>query len=132
MSFQISVARPHQPIPIPEDSSQLDAWLDAENRFCLYSEPLGADGTIYEFWSTPASKLGLPMLTAIYNHGLQIQTPHELDLFEAELEQLQSAWSLYLRELPDLKKEDLLERMSFAREAIRVARDNQAILTISG
>jgi hypothetical protein len=130
MSFRISVSIPHQPIPVPEDASQLDAWLDAENQFCLYDEPLGADGTIYEFWSMPASKLGLPMLTAIRSHGLQIQTPHELDVFEAELKQLQAAWNTYLRELPDLKKQDLLERMSFAHEAIRVARDNQAILTV--
>ena len=130
MSFRISVTIPHQPIPVPEDPSQLDAWLDAENRFCLYSEPLGADGAIYEYWSMPASKLGLPMLTAIYRNGLEIQTPHELDLFEAELKQLQAAWISYLRALPDFEKENLLERMSFAHEAIRVARDNQAILTI--
>src|SRR4051812_12447157 len=116
MSFQISVYTPHHPIPVPEDASQLDAWLDAENQFCPYSEPLGADGTIYKYWSMPASKLGLPMLTAIYNHGLEIQTPQELALFEAELEQLQSAWRSYLRELPDLEKEALFERMSFVHE----------------
>ncbi len=42
MSFRVAVSTPHDEIPMPDDPSQLDVWLEACNTFVLYSMPLGA------------------------------------------------------------------------------------------
>jgi hypothetical protein len=103
----------------------------------LYWESLGGDETVYTFWSTTASRLGLHMLTALYEQGLGARTPEELAQLEQELGVLEAYWdSNYFSagpssEIDSRQMERLQEGMSCLREAIRIARDTGAKLSVS-
>lgn len=138
MSFVISVHAPHPEIPLPDDPEEFDAWLDECNKYLLYEQPLGADSTVGCYWSCIAQTLGLPLVTAIYNHGLDLEGPAALLELERELDQLEHYW--HTHELADPEplsairhelREHLQERMSFLREAIQVARTQSANLSVS-
>ena len=138
MSFRVYVNIPHEDIPVPDDPSKLDAWLEEHGKFSIYDEPLGADSTVYKFWSSIADQVGLPMIASIYNQGLSIKDPEELDRLERELNELESYWKSHHLEDPNPKsgirdclEEHLWERMGYFRQAIKIAREHKAILGVS-
>lgn len=138
MSFSISVSLPHDKIPMPNDLLQLDAWLDECNKFVLYQQPLGSGHAIFNFWSLIARELQLPLISSIYDNGLSLASPDELNQLTNELNQLENYWNSHKLEETEEKsascdnlKEDLAERMQYLRTAIVVARENKAVLTIS-
>jgi hypothetical protein len=138
MSFRIHVRLPHTPIPMPDDPALLDQWLEANNKYVLFSEPLGADGTVYRYWSLIASQLGLPLLSSVYQRGLFLKSAEELARLERELDQLEGYWTTQVLEEVDPKsglrgqlKEHLQERMGNMRTAITVARQHTAELSVS-
>jgi hypothetical protein len=151
MSFWISVRRPEDEDKIPPldaipyvdvvDASEwwaaFNKWEEQAKEAYLYWEPLGAGGTVYRFWSTIASQLGLPMLTSLYQHGLHLETLNQLAQLEHELDDLQTYWDTHeLRDEPTSgiygqEKEHLRERMGYLREAVQIARETGARLTVS-
>lgn len=141
MSFWISVSPREAEAffsTVPPDPDDWDAWYEECNRLRLYSKPLGADGTVYEYWSGIAERIGLEMLASIYNNGLQVRHDGQIIQLESELDQLESYWNTYALEDRDPKsgirhelREHLQERMGYMREAARVARECKGILTIS-
>src|SRR4051794_30741458 len=44
-------------------------WRLRDGAKPLLDEPLGGEGAVREFWSAPATRLGLPLLAAVYEHG---------------------------------------------------------------
>lgn len=138
MSFSISVSLPHDEIPMPDDLLQLDAWLDECNKFVLYQQPLGGGHAVFNFWSLIASELQLPLISSIYNDGLSLASPDELNQLTNELNQLENHWNSHKLEETKEKsasrynlKEDLADRMQYVRTAIVVAQENKAVLTVS-
>ena len=138
MSFRVYITIPHEEIPPPSDPSKFDAWLEECNKFSLYDAPLGADGTVYDFWSSIARQLGLPLITSIYEHGLKIESTEELNRLEEELNALENYWKSHHLEDPDPKsairdflEEHLQERMEYFRTAVKLAKEHRAILSVS-
>jgi len=105
----------------------------------LYSEFLSGDSTVYQFWSLIASKLGLPLLTSVYDYGLKLETAGQLEELEHELNVLEAYWDSHSDELhvpPDSgihgqERENLAEGAGVLRKAIQIAREEGATLGIS-
>jgi len=148
MSFSVTVHRvedepPEVPVPTDQDDkagwAAWHAYAEEMNRITLYAQPLGADGTVYEYWSTIAEdQLGLPMLTSIYQNGLKLQGAEQLEAFRQELDLLENYWNTHeLRDpiesssLRGQLRGHLQERMGYLREAVRIAQEHSAVLTIS-
>jgi len=83
----------------PEDvaSPEFDAWFEECQRRTLFSAPLAGDGGFYTYWHEPATRLGLPLVGAIYNSGLRV-LGEQLGNLARETEQLRHDW---LRWVPD-------------------------------
>jgi hypothetical protein len=151
MSLMISVIRPEDESKLPPldmvpaiDSideatwrAASDKWFEQAQKAYLYWQPLGGDGIIYTFWSTIASQLWLTMLTALYQGGFSLRTPVELAQLERELNVLEAYWESHYfgaeptSDVNSHEKERLREGMSCLREAIRIARDTGAKLSVS-
>ncbi len=127
--------------PPPALVADPDRLFDAYRARELYSNPLGSGHTVAEYWSSPASTLGLPLIAAIYEQGLEV-SGGELDVLERELEVLERAWARDIpapasdspgadtgRQVPPLH-EHLAERARFLREAIHVARESDGFVSI--
>lgn len=110
----------HPPAALLEDPELLIAEGLART---LYENPLGSGHTVYEYWSSPAATLGLPLIAAIYEQGLEV-AGSALDVLERELDVLERAW------VPPLRAH-LQERARFLREALRVAREAGGFVSIS-
>ena len=102
-------------------------------------EPFGGDSTVYKYWSGIASKLNLPLLISLYEHGLMLEAEGQMEELEHELDVLEAYWDSHSHELQDApisgihgqEREHLGERMGHLREAIRIAKENGATLGIS-
>ena len=114
----------------PEDvnSGMFDEWFEVCRDRTLYENPLGADGDIYEFWSKPASQLGLTKLKQIYNEGLRV-LGSEIGDFASELATLERYWESQRMDLAKLS--GLKERMRALHEALEIARRHDGVVNIS-
>jgi hypothetical protein len=90
----------------------------------LYEQPLGSESAVREWWSEPASALGLPLLAAIYDygfyHGNRWSGP-ELRQVVDEMAQLEEHWSM--AGLPPDVLADLRERAEYLRAAVALAEE---------
>lgn len=91
MSFHICVYRlsdkswvHHPPPELLEDPERLDEAFRAR---VLYENPLGSGQVVAEHWSQPGATLGLPLISAIHEQGLEV-AGNELHALERELEVL--------------------------------------------
>jgi hypothetical protein len=81
MAFDISVYRisdRHRVSgPPPDDPDEYDDWVARHDRMLLFEAPLGSGGSVYHYWSAPASRLGLPILATPYEtahtQGVEIE-----------------------------------------------------------
>src|SRR5262245_20815649 len=151
MSFSISVHHRADDLlfrsPPDVHSKEFDHWFDECMAKTVYDNPLGSDGSVHEFWHVPALQLGLPLIRSIYNDGLWL---HGVDLerLGREADTLERYWkSLNLtgrrpyachtirgdgsEERTWISVRDhLRERMGYLREAIRVAKAEDGVLSI--
>jgi hypothetical protein len=95
LAFHITVRRLAGPLPPdPPDSADraaLDKWLAQCAVGELYSNPLGADDTVYRWWFLPSQRLSLPLLSRVYPNGLEI-SDGDLDQLAVELDVLEREW----------------------------------------
>ena len=114
----------------------------------LYQNALGTATNLWHYWLRPAGDLGLTFLREHFDDGMEV-SGHDLDRLASELDRLEHHWlvarvgaSEYVhyttthddgsREEGDIPMHDhLRERLSFLREAIRIARESDGLLTIS-
>jgi hypothetical protein len=119
----------------------------AEDRAAgaLYASDFSGAIGFADWWYHYAGELGLPLLMAIDDPGLVI-TGADLDRFERELDRLEACWAeLDLSEEPPVGRfvrepdgsfrqesvsfaENLRDGARIVREAIRVAREHDAVL----
>jgi hypothetical protein len=140
MAFGISVYLPEHlgfTNQVPENPDEMDAWLEECAKLCLYDAPLDAGAVVYEYWSKIAHKLGLPLISSIYNEGLMLKDS-DVPMLEAEIEKLERYWEDNQLEgveqfewTQSSAKKDLKERLNYLREAAEVAKKNHAVLVIS-
>jgi hypothetical protein len=151
MPFAISVYKRNDLAFInepPKDSTQIDAWIHEVNKRQLYSNPLGSGGMVFEYFNKIGIKMGLELISKIYNDGLVI-SDKQLDQLEREIQRLEDYWKKQdlskeepvkcseifednSREEYSIEfKEHLFTRMGFLKEAINVAKKNIAVLIIS-
>lgn len=119
--------------PAPDvNSPEYDQWEAQGNALCQYENPLGSEAAVREFWSEPATSLGLPLLASIYDEGFYNGvgwSGPELDRLAEELEVLEGYWKNM--SFTETDRSDLAERMSFMRTAIQVAKQRDGVLTIA-
>lgn len=129
-------------------SHEFDAWCDECQARWVYVNPLGAGGTVFEWWHDPAIELGLPLLGSVYQDGLEVEGERLAELGR-ELDALERYWDeadfsramavTLPSRLPDgtqdirvvPQEQDLRERLGYLREAIRVASECDGVVTIS-
>lgn len=63
---------------------------DARGRD-IYTNAFGGGGTVFQYWSTPAKQLGLPLIAAIYNEACT-WSGHDLQRIVRELVVLEAYW----------------------------------------
>jgi hypothetical protein len=152
MAFHIRVYRlsdhpwvHHPPPALLADPDRLSAEGLAR---ALYDNPLGSGHTVAVHWSSPAATLGLPLLAALYEQGLEA-AGSALLVLERELEVLERAWQPLSQQTerdvvefawdspgaPPTRRaltlhEHLLERAGFLREALRIAREQGGFVSI--
>ena len=140
MSFHISVVLPkHLEFinQMPDDADDMDKWTAECEKLNLYDAPLDAGGVVFEYWSKIARSLQLPLISSLYDEGLQLNDS-EVPALESELEKLERYWEenelLGVEKFEwdqDSARKDLKERLHYLREAADVAKRNRAILIIS-
>jgi hypothetical protein len=64
----------------------------------LIFAPVAGDSDFHDFWSVPASELGLTCLAQVYDNGLQVSGDDDLNRLEQEVWALQKYWA---RSVPD-------------------------------
>ncbi|MFO0891034.1 MAG: hypothetical protein U0790_18055 [Isosphaeraceae bacterium] len=98
----------------------------------LYDEPLGSEAMVRQWWSEPATSLGLPLLASIYDqgfyHGIR-WSGVELAQVQAELARLQLHWDSM--SLPADVAAGLAERAGYLREAVEMAMDCGGFVSIA-
>ena len=138
MSRDLSVIRAidlefvSKPPQVPVDSREFEAWEAESIRRHLFSEPLGSESVIREFWSHPAERLGLPLLASIYDEGFyeaRVWQGDDLNVLEREIASLRQHWSTL--GLPAQIASDLAERAGFFEQAIAIARKEGAVIVIT-
>jgi hypothetical protein len=113
-------------------SDEFDRWYAESEAKCLFEAALGSEGAMREFWSDPASRLGLPLIADIYEQGFT----NGIKWSDAQLSQVEQE-TLYLQEhwshmsFSDELKEDLRTRVEDLQKAIAVAQEHDGVLTIS-
>jgi len=113
-------------------SPEFEAWEKEALRRDLFSQPLGNEWAVGEYWSRPALRLGLPLIGSIYDEGFHVARQWkggDLDVLERELAVLVDHWSKQPFE-PDIA-DHLAERAGFLREAIRIARSEGGVILIT-
>ena len=133
MPFNVSVHRIEDDAffksPPDVDSVEFDAWLAECGRRWLLFDAFGSDGEVGACWRIPAHALGLPLLSAVYDDGLEVQGAALVEL-GGELDALERYWTAEpLPDRCDLTR--LRERAVVLRGAIRIAQENQGVLGIS-
>jgi hypothetical protein len=153
MAFSITVHRRSddslfQAPPGDVFSEEFDRWFkDCQARW-LYENPLGADGTVFEWWHVPAQEIGFPLVGAIYNNGIRVAGA-DLNRLIRELEMLERFWDrANFSEAGSLNhhityadgsqeerlvplRDHLQERLGYLREAIHIAQECDGIVGIS-
>ena len=133
MAFGITVHRRSddglfQAPPANVYSEEFDRWIKDVQARWLYENPLGAGGTVFDWWHKPAHEIGLPLVGAIYNEGLRV-TDADLDRLSRELDALERFWDG--ADLSQELRDHLQESLGYLREAIRIALECDGILVIS-
>lgn len=111
------------PPEVPVGSPEFDEWFQEAGRRHLFFAPFGSEGNVREYWSEPASRLGLPLIAAICDEGFYescFWQGTQLDALEAELSLLGRYWTGERFSQETLSY--LTSRMKTFREAIEVAR----------
>ena len=117
MARGLTVYRAADVVTVPPND-----WRVREGAESLYDEPLGSESTVSEFWSKPASALGLTLLAEVYEHGFHHGirwSGEQLLAVVAEVGQLEVYWraaGLTPETLADLDR-----RAGFVRAAVAVA-----------
>ena len=57
----------------------------------LFDAPVGADGDVHQWWSHPATKLNLPLVSDLYKNGLQV-SGDDLARLKEEMVALEKYW----------------------------------------
>ena len=90
----------------------------------LYEQPLGSESAVREWWSEPASVLGLPLLAAIYDEGFYYGnrwSGARLRQLIEEVARLEGHWASAGLS-PDVLV-GLRERADYLRAAVSLAQD---------
>jgi hypothetical protein len=90
----------------------------------LYEQPLGSESAIREWWSEPATVLGLPLIASLYEHGFYSAirwAGPDLTRALRELATLEAHWMS--AGLPPEAIADLAERASYLRAAVAKAKE---------
>lgn len=127
MARDLSVYRSADVIDLPPGN-----WKVRGGAEPLYEQPLGSESAIRTFWSDPASRLGLPLLAAISEHGFYHGVrwrEGQLQAVRAEVDQLEGHWP-HLSLPPDVI-DDLQERARFMREATALAEEIDGCVVIT-
>jgi len=129
-------------------SEEFDRWCKECQTRWVYENPLGADGTVFEFWHVPAIYIGLPLLGSLYENGLRVEGQRLIELGH-ELDSLERAWvstdfsqadplsahTIHSNGIEEVKLvplvEHLHERLGYLREAIRIAVECDGVIDIS-
>jgi hypothetical protein len=133
MSFRVYVTIPHEVTTPPTDDTQHGLWLENENKYVTYDEPIASDGEFYTYWLQPANKLNLTRLSKVYKNGIVLHSQNELTEFEIEVDSLREYW---LKNIPEenfegnVQNARLEERIIILKSAILKARKDNEILSI--
>jgi hypothetical protein len=135
-------------VPADVTGAEFDAWAQRCSDLTIFDEALGAGATIFDYWSTPASQLGLRLLARMYDDGLRISGA-ELDELARELDVLERHWSTLRLDREGTTtiheqradgswvttqipfEADLHERLGHVRVAIGIAKREPGLLLIS-
>lgn len=112
---------------MPSDPERIDEWMEERTKHEIYDEPLASDGDFFEYWHTPAQKLGLRMISNIYQDGITIKSKTEIKEFLNEL-------NILLNYLNSKNSSDemgrLNERIGNAIEAANIAMQKDGWIVI--
>ncbi|AZI45377.1 hypothetical protein EHF33_20930 (plasmid) [Deinococcus psychrotolerans] len=95
MSFSVVVLQPHKLCPIDFDSvseREIDAWLEFKQTFTRFEASIAPDGLFYDFYASIASELSLPLLSQVYERGLDLRTSDDLSQLLHEVNSLEVEW----------------------------------------
>lgn len=99
-----------------------DGWRVRDGAEPLYEQPLGSESAVREFWSSPAVRMGLPLLASLYNEGFYrgiFWEGRKLGQAITELAKLEDYWA---RAVFDAEiRADLRERAGWLRAALNLA-----------
>jgi hypothetical protein len=108
----------------------------------LFFAPVAGDEDLHQFWSVPASQLDLPLLTQIYDEGLQVSGA-DLGRLHDEVWTLEKRWTEIISD-DEIRTYDILGRtvavpllahLSHRAEsvlaAVELAQKIDGVLTIS-
>ena len=152
MAFHITVHRKSDDElflnpPEDENSPEFELWESRCLARTLYDNPLGSGNIVHHYWSVLAGRLGLPLLSAIYDSGLRVEGA-DLSRLEEELDRLERHWgTMDMRSEPGVLgtpreegrietnrvalPDHLRERIGYLREAIRIAKANDGVVLVS-
>jgi hypothetical protein len=133
MSFRVYVTIPHEIKELPVDDTQHDLWLENENKYVTYDEPIASDSEFYNYWLEPAKKLSLTLLSKIYENGIVLHNQNELTELELEVNLLREYWLKNILEEDfegNVRTARLEERIIILKSAILKARKDNEILSI--
>ncbi len=133
MSFRVYVTIPHEIKEPPVDDTQHDLWLENENKYVTYDEPIASDSEFYNYWLESAKKLSLTLLSKIYENGIVIHSQNELTELELEVNLLSEYWlknSLEENFEGIVLTTRLEERIKILKSAILKAKRDNEILSI--
>ena len=132
MSFSITVHLPYGQEPYPTDPQEQDAWYEEYLAHLILDRPFGTDSMINVYWHLPSLSLGLRLVPLIYNDGLKLKEPQDLLLLQEEIKLIANYWQDNLFDSMALEvKEDLLIRMDFLHQAVKLALNENGILNVS-
>ena len=108
----------------------------------IFFAPVAGDGDLHQFWSVPASQLDLPLLTRIYDKGLQVSGA-DLGRLHDELWTLEKRWTETISD-DEFRTYDILgrtvavpllahlsHRAEFVLAAVELGQKIDGVLTIS-
>ena len=139
MPYHVSVYKPHNKRPFPDDDEAIEMWIFEEEKHALFSYPLGATETINKLWYGIGLTLKLSLISQIYDYGIEICKKLDLELLKDQVLKLREYWESH--ELDDSlsvndengkvgTREHLIERSNFLLEAIEIAINQSGILII--
>ena len=138
MTYQVTVTRPLMQKSLSKESSETSSSVDDEENSALYSRHFDSDGMVHALWAEPAAELDLPLITKMWQSGLRIEKQSELEALACEVDKIERYWKenppVSHDPKPNIVTHALMEhfqqRMAYLREAISIAQQHQAVLTI--